>query len=284
MVDISRYDAAFLSIDEVVGLIRRALQEGRPFALARMGTAEIAVLAHELDPAHWPMQPFIAYSGVSRFLPHTALWLQAVLQLTDLLGLLPLGHSQGPQTLRLLQTYGIKPRQVCNAFLPKDLAVYPPFIEMLAGPRLIVVGRRAAESVPALARHGIRPVATYDLEGMDSLVSTLDAIAAGPDFDLALLAAGVPATIAAVELAEKRGKVALDFGHGLDILIDGDAFDYPKLESTWWQQHQTQVQPGVRSAPAVHRAGRPPRTATARRRRQPPGRRRLKAQARKRRS
>jgi hypothetical protein len=53
------------------------------------------------------------------------------------------------------------------------------------------------------------------------------------DWEIALVAAGIPATIMAPALAEKSGKVVIDFGDALDMVIDGEKFDYNKLVKDW---------------------------------------------------
>lgn len=234
-VDVARYEDFCQTTGEVLASIGEALSAGTPLSLSRLGHAEMAVLSHHLSPRDWPMQRFLAYSGVRRFEPSTARRLVAAFKAADIVGLVPgSGHRDAPRTKQLLRAFSIEPRRVCDAWVTHRLIERDSFGSLLSQVRLALVGRRAGEASSVLAARGIRPVAVHNLEGMESLNATLTSIERGPRAELVLLSAGVPATIAAPELAGRTGCVALDFGHALDLLIDGAGFDYPKLEKSWW--------------------------------------------------
>ncbi len=261
-VDVAHYEDFCLTTDEVLASIGEALSAGTPLSLSRLGHAEMAVLSHRLSPRDWPMQRFIAYSGVRRFEPSTVRRLVAAYTAVDIVGLVPgRGHPDGPRTKQLLRAFHIQPKQVCDAWVTHRLAERDSFSHLLSQTRLILVGRRAEEASSILAGRGIVPVAVYSLEGMESLDATLAAIERGPRMELVLLAAGVPAAVAAPELAGRTGCVAVDFGHALDLLIDGAGFDYPKLEKSWWLgQGGGDRRPGRAKAPgSPGRRGRRPR-------------------------
>lgn len=239
-VDIAHYEDYCLTMPQVLARISDALAAGKPLSLSRLGHAEMAVLSHQQSPRQWPMKRFIAYSGVRRFEPAIARRLVAAYQAADLVGLVPgVGHQDSPRTKQLLEAFAIQPKQVCDAWVTHRLVEQEAFRQLLSQTRLALVGRRAKEASSVLAGKGVSPVAVYSLEGMESLDATLAAVERGPRADLVLLAAGVPAAVAAPELAKRTGCVALDFGHALDLLIDGPGFDYPKLEQDWWQRQRS---------------------------------------------
>jgi len=249
-----RVDPLLLERDDLLHMIRAAVRDRRPFALARLGTAEMAVLGHAVAPSAWPMQRYVAYSGIARFDRRTPARLASALQSADVLGLLPQDSPHAVSTRELLDAFAIHPQRACSAWVTHQLSADPAFLSFLAEVRLVVAGRRAAEALPSLDRLGIRPVAAYDLEGLDAVEVTLNAIQGGPPFDLALISAGVPAAIAAVELRDRMGAVTLDFGHALDLIIDGDAFNYRRLEEAWWQNQVRRRRRSRRGLPARRRA------------------------------
>lgn len=94
----------------------------------------------------------------------------------------------------------------------------------------ILVGRRAAQAAPKLAAKGLNIVKTYTLEGYADLSRAENAINAGPPFRVALVAAGIPATILCPRIARSRHCVAIDYGHVINDLIES-GFNVQKLDA-----------------------------------------------------
>jgi hypothetical protein len=93
--------------------------------------------------------------------------------------------------------------------------------QLLTGRKLLVIGNAASELARVLTGRGyvvsgiISPVKGFpDIERV--MAELRDS-----EFDLALVSAGIPAVILCWRIAVERGKVALDFGHMADMIVNG---------------------------------------------------------------
>jgi glycosyltransferase involved in cell wall biosynthesis len=107
--------------------------------------------------------------------------------------------------------------------------------------KLAIVGRRASEAREAFGKVGVAVACTMDLEGYDEIEKVYSELSERDDWDAAILAAGIPATILAPMLAQKTNRVVIDFGHALDMLIDGEDFDYEKILARWKEEAQIKI-------------------------------------------
>jgi hypothetical protein len=102
----------------------------------------------------------------------------------------------------------------------------------LKGKRVLVVGRLAKQATPKFRSIGLKVVKALSLEGFNQLSSVYNVIKSySRGFDVALVAAGVPAVPLCVRIARECGKVAIDFGHAInDLLTPG--FNEGQLKDT----------------------------------------------------
>ena len=133
----------------------------------------------------------------------------------------------------LLKRLKIRPKWVCPAFITHDMIKCDRFWKVLKDRKIAIVGRRAAEASYVFKDRGIDIMYTTGLEGCDEIEEVYKDLSKRKDWEIALLSAGIPATILAPRLAKKTNKVAIDFGHALDMIIDGENFNYEKILRDW---------------------------------------------------
>ena len=103
----------------------------------------------------------------------------------------------------------------------------------------VLVGRMAKAALPCLRRKGVNLIYAEDLEGLEDLPRAENALLAKPYFRVALVAAGIPATILCPRLAKKLRCVAIDYGHVINDLVQ-PGFTVNDLDRTKrdWRQRK----------------------------------------------
>lgn len=208
-----------------------ALTALRPLSLVRLGDGETLTLAHGvlLTPEEAQRRgPFLSYAGVN--LPDFSFRDRLVrsIQVADIVGITTSpGSNFMPLLLQSLEAHGIdlSGRAVTDATINYTLHQEGYLDRLLLGrwprPRLLLVGNRMEELDPILRLKGCRVVRVVaPVKGsvdVDRILSIVDKT----PFELALISAGIPAVVLAVETAQRTGRVAIDFGHLADELISG---------------------------------------------------------------
>jgi hypothetical protein len=251
------YESRMLTLEQVLAAVASAVRRRTPLSLVRFGHGELFVAAHRRWPEQFdPEIDFLKYAGVTSHGLAEELAVLGALRQADIVGLVQRPRPfETPLTKELLRREGLYLPRVCDAWVTHAMVRSPEFYRLFAGWRLAVVGRRANEGVPRLGQRGLSVATALGLEGFGGIPGVLEAIRNGPEFDVALVSAGVPATIICPKIAREMGKVAIDFGHALDLLIDGDAFDHERLVAEFNARRPERPPPGLRPA----QSGRPPR-------------------------
>jgi hypothetical protein len=201
-----------------------ALAEGRPLSVVRLGDGELLALAHDavFDAETVRREaPFLAAAGL--IVPDHAARerLADAVRQASIVGV-PLsrrrhfGQLLGPA----LAANGIDIRALRLTESTINYSLYQTGLlaRLLAGRRTLVIGNAAPVLAERLQQAGfavtgvIAPVRGF--ADIDRVIG--EAAAARDSFDLALVAAGIPAVVIASRLAAQFGKAALDFGHLAD--------------------------------------------------------------------
>jgi len=198
-----------------------ALAEGRPLSVVRLGDGELLALAHDTVYEAAVVQreaPFLAGAGMS--VPDHAARerLAAAVRQASIVGV-PLSRRRnfGPLLGPALAANGIDIRSLRLTESTINYSLYQTGLlaRLLQGRRTLVIGNAAPELAARLAQAGfavtgvIAPVRGF--ADIDRVIG--EAAAARDSYDLALVAAGLPAVVIASALAAQFGKAALDFGH-----------------------------------------------------------------------
>lgn len=227
------FEQRFLSLHDVLQMMKDAIHNKKPFSLARFGHAEIY---YSLWPTSTAFQEGLDYCA--QYNGATAepekikeLVIRALLS-TKIVGLLSKEEHEffHSETIRLLTSLDYEPKYVCSPFITHPMSKDMGFWNILRPLKVVLVGRRSLEAKPLFEKMGVKIVGTKQLEGINQIRSLQNELVNKKDeWDVAILAAGVPATILTNQLAKATNNVVIDFGHALDVMIDGEAFDFDKL-------------------------------------------------------
>ncbi len=214
-------ESPFMDTVEVMDRLDQACREGDPFSLVRMGHAEMFVIRYHTwgyDMADFNV--WKKYCGITHLDAGITDDLVTAVRHATVLGI----HHHTDRWQRRMQEifdhYELNPQLTCSAWVTHYMVCHPEFPALIRNRRIAVVGRRAPEAIPWFAEAGAASMHPISLDGFEDIRAVQNALGSA-SFDVALIAGGVPATILCPHIADLTGKIALDFGHALDLLIDG---------------------------------------------------------------
>ena len=231
-------DAGLLSTAAVLESISRAVANAQRFSLVRCGDGENLCMAQEtVLPLREVMQERWAKSrskGVrlpdlrlrdrlvtavkSASLVGVHRWDDTMIQTSDRL--------KRPLLEKVFAHYNIKPRALCDATVTRFFPQLPAFWEILKSRRVLLVSKWA-EQFAAVVRKPPYNLTVAGCVGCGSFAAVdgaiKQAVALRREFDIALVSAGVNALIVAAEIARRVKKPAIDFGKGMQFMVDGRA-------------------------------------------------------------
>ncbi|TLS37465.1 GT-D fold domain-containing glycosyltransferase [Pseudalkalibacillus caeni] len=236
----TEYENRFLETPEVLKLIDKAIEQKKGISLARFGIGEITYLSYETSPILVEnFQRYEQYAGVTLSKEEVRARLNGALKATSLAGLI--SQKKLPfwaeRTKQVLMGLSFSPEKVCSAWVMHDLVRRENLWSWLEGKKVVLVGRRSLEAVPVFQENGIEIIKAMNLEGfheIDNVKSKMHHME--EEWDVVLISAGIPATVLAPEVAKLTGKVAIDFGHALDMLLDGNDYKHSKLVERWMDE------------------------------------------------
>ncbi len=229
---ISAYREHWLQLlrpEEVHGRMEHALAVGQPLSVVRLGDGELLALAHDT------VLPLEEVRQKGRFLSTAGMQLpdpQARDMLADSLrmaGIIGIPHSRLPTFQGLLfpvlRYYGLSYRSLTLTTSTMNYALHEHGLlqQLLPGKRLLLIGNRAPELANMLLASASLTIAGVisPVRGFSDIPRVMQE-AAICEFDLALVASGIPAVVICERIASQLGKVALDFGHLADKLVSGE--------------------------------------------------------------
>lgn len=221
------YERSFRSPEEVVEKIRHALVKRVGLSLIRCGDGEAFSMGYDLVPNHQRIMRGYDYAGVPAASPTVRDSLVKSLLLADIVGLSDNREVNlcAPLLEKILLRNNINLPFICNARINWQLhgGGRGPLYPLLRGKRVLLVGRLAKSAAPKMLELGVNVTKTLNLEGYNQLPSVYNNVQRySRQFDVALVAAGIPAVPLCVRMAKELNKVAIDFGHAInDILMPG---------------------------------------------------------------
>jgi hypothetical protein len=227
----------FHNVNEVFGRIKLALTAKRGLSIARFGNGEAIALAQGTLIPNDRIPYWLEYAGVK--LPDEQIKQDLIeaIQNADIVGLTTdkITWDCAPLLSQVLQTYNIRPKYVTDGAINWQLHKLSRFYQTISPYPTALVGRLSGTAAPLLASRGIKLVNTLVLEDFNDLARVEKSLMAGPRFRIALIAAGIPATILCPRLARRTGCIAIDYGHVInDLLKPGFSNkDLPQTTQEW---------------------------------------------------
>lgn len=230
-------DNEFLTVNQVLRKIKRALKEKKPFSLVRIGDGENVVLAQnsvipidEVLKIRWAKLANEGKKGV--ILPNLELRdeMVAAIKQADMVGI-PfwendpiVAHQEikRPLTENVFEHFNIKPRRTCHTFVNRVFAQKPEFWAMLKGRRVLLISDWGDSVKEILQKepYGLNIALTIKFTDYKQINRTLRKVSKNKDeFDIALISCGVNAVVLAPKIAQLSGKVSLDFGKSLMFIV-----------------------------------------------------------------
>ncbi|MEK5061600.1 GT-D fold domain-containing glycosyltransferase [Paenibacillus sp. FSL H7-0326] len=223
-----QHQAELLEITDSVQVadeIRSALDERRSFSLVRLGDGELLTLAYGTiiasSEAH-ELGAFLPYAGVP--LPDASVQslLLDSIQKADYVGV-PM--SRRPEFQMLLfaisKHYGwsLTQNRLTNSLINYQLHHHGLLLPLLAEQRVLLIGNKAAETADRMMEQGVNVVGSISpVRGFEDIERVLEQCRRY-EFDICLIAAGVPAVVLCQRIASGANKVAIDIGHLADQMI-----------------------------------------------------------------
>ncbi len=230
MKHMSSHYYRLLDASEVATRIRSALKKRSPLSLIRLGDGELLTLAQEVVMSEEEVRKeghFLSYSGVN--LPDIAArnMLVRAIRKADLIGIpkLRLPNFQ-PLAFSVLKAHRIDYRKLKLTLSTINYALnLEGYLRgILAGYRVLIVGNSAPALSKVFQDSGIHVTGVVSpVNGIGDIPRVMNEISAACDFDIALVGAGIPAVIIVQRIASELGKVAIDFGHLANSLVQGES-------------------------------------------------------------
>ncbi|MED4635558.1 GT-D fold domain-containing glycosyltransferase [Peribacillus frigoritolerans] len=233
------FEKSLLDNRKVIKLLDQAIKQNRGFSLARFGIGEISYLSY---PANGLLvqefKRYESYAGVSHAPEIIRRELVRSMQDTDIAGLIAPWRLDpwAKQTRTVLEQLKFMPTKACCAWIMQSLLDEGTLWPWLSNKKVFLVGRRSKEAEIVFREQGIQITGSIGLNGYDELIRVQNELQSNQEWEIALISAGIPATILAPRIAKSTQKVAIDFGHALDMILDGEEYKLSELVKKWNDQ------------------------------------------------
>lgn len=226
-----------MKTENAVSLISECVKNSKPLSLIRVGDGELSVMAQNTvlpteylkKSAAWGSTDYcgvclkddLANNYVMR-----ARCIEAV-KSADLVGLFPNEEF----TDRVFSFIKYKPDKIFYAFANVQFCFVTEFVNLIISNPPLLVGRRADRFAEYIKEKlGVTAAGVYtDIKSSADIEKTISFMSGTPH-EWSLVSAGVNADIIAPLMARRYGKVCLDYGQGMDVMVDpkynGDYYFY----------------------------------------------------------
>ncbi|MBB6736010.1 GT-D fold domain-containing glycosyltransferase [Cohnella zeiphila] len=213
-----------LSAVQTYEMLERALAQGQPFSLVRLGDGELLTLAqNSVLPIETVVQEgdFLPYAGVNVPDLRARDELIESIRRASLIGV-PLSRRPyfQPLLFSVWRAFGIRPESLRLTISTINFSLQEQGLinRLLAGRRILIIGDVALPLAQRLASRGVAITgAIQPVRGVADIERVVEE-ASRCVFDLALVSAGIAAVTICVRLAERTGRVAIDFGHQANVV------------------------------------------------------------------
>lgn len=218
-----------LSAREVADRIRQALKEKHGLSIVRLGDGEALVLAQDavLDIERIRKRgPWLSYAGVEVPDLATREALKTSVLSAGIVGVpTPRLENHQPLLFHAFAALGIDWKRLTLTHAVINYMVHKEgyLRDAIDGARVLLVGNQAKALRSVLDKRGVKIAgAVGPVKGVGDIERVMRRVRQ-VSFDVAFVAAGIPAVILSQRIATEMDRVALDFGHLADELIQGQA-------------------------------------------------------------
>lgn len=248
--DCHDFENNILNTNQVLRIIKEAVERKQPLSLTRFSHAELTYL-------NWQnhqklvnkMEKYREYNGADIPIEKLTTMLIESVKNTTITGFIPQAfakYTTHPRdqnngwywynlTKEFLHRENFMPESICSVWSTQEMVYKRRFWKLLSGRSIAIVGRRAKEAVDHFNNNGANVTEAIELDGINK-VNEVKEYLTNKDWEIAIISAGIPATILTPQLANETGRVVIDFGHGLDRIIDGEKFDFAHLVQGWQEK------------------------------------------------
>jgi len=129
----------------------------------------------------------------------------------------------------IYSAYKIKTNNIFYAFMNIGLPMSKPFVELIQEYPPLLVGRPAERFAKLLFEElGIEAPWLNNIQTYEDVDSCIEEMAQIPH-RWSLISAGINALIIADTMSRKYGKIAIDFGHAADMVLDNVDYNIAKI-------------------------------------------------------
>lgn len=232
----------WLTTLEVIEEIKKSLDGKKPLSVVRVGDGENICLSQYKV---WPIRKTLStrWAKLSRTtnwkgvrLPNVRLRDQLVksIKKASIVGIPYRADkeilAEKQEHLRSLtdacfKRFHIQPQKLCHTFVNRHMVEYPQFWQMLKGKRVVVISRWANDFKKLIGKRykrlDIEIVKTIRMDRFGDIPKVLHKMKS-VDCDIVFISAGVNAVILAQKLADKQGRIAIDFGKSAIFMVKGN--------------------------------------------------------------
>jgi hypothetical protein len=218
----------YIGISRIVARIDQAISAQEPYSLVRIGDGENIVLAQEGILSQEWISTNVGWSHSNHYcgitLPNLGIrdrMVEAIKE-ADTVGV----FAGDKLTEQIFNFYEIQPKSICYAFDNVYMPMFKPFVELIIKNPPLLVGNPARRFADLLyEKLGVKVPGTVEInnyEEIDRCLKEMTRI----HHQWSLVSAGVNAVIIAATMANKWGKVSIDFGHAPDNVMAPNYPDY----------------------------------------------------------
>lgn len=208
--------------------MQMAIIRRQPMSVVRLGDGELLTLAHDLILSTEQAKeegPFLPYAGVHLPDPLARTLLADSIKRSTIVGI-PVSRLPNFQGLLFpaFRAHNIPYQKLRLTISTINYLFYQLgfLMLLLEGRQVLLVGNEVPALGPVLESRGIRIAGIVSpVQGIHDVDRVIGEVAKH-SFDIALVAAGIPAVIITERIATELGGVAIDFGHLADKMAKGE--------------------------------------------------------------
>lgn len=234
-----------ITVDEIVNIIVRSVKAKTPLSLIRIGDGELSVMAQNIvlpvdylkKSAAWNSTDYCGVclkQDMNNNYEIRDKCIDAVKN-ADLVGVFPNGEF----TNKVFSAIHFKPAKVFYAFGNLIFCAKKSFVDLIISNPPLLIGKLAGDFAEYIEKVlGVRAAGYYtDIRCPEDIDRTLEYMANTPH-DWSLVSAGVNADIIAPMAAKKYGKVCIDYGQGMSVLLNPKYKGRYKFHGHEWRPWQ----------------------------------------------